>query len=68
MGDPDEGAAPTRTVPVIGVPTAAFTTLGSPEAVVESASLSLIAVFSLVAVSFKRDPTGDGIGEVQKER
>lgn len=49
MGDPDERTAPKRTVLVIGTLTAAFTTLGSLEAVVEFASLSFIAVFGAVS-------------------
>jgi amino acid transporter len=60
MGDPDEGAAPTRTVLVIGALTAAFTTLGSLEAVVEFASLSFIAVFGAVsALALTRHDEGD---------
>ena len=49
MGDADEEAAPARTVLVIGALTAAFTTLGSLEAVVEFASLAFIAVFGTVS-------------------
>ena len=49
MGDPDEQAAPTRTVLVIGFLTAAFASLGSLEAVVEFASLAFIFVFGVVS-------------------
>ena len=42
MGDPDERAAPARTVLVVGFFTAAFTVLGSLEAVVEFASLAFV--------------------------
>ncbi|WP_323173581.1 APC family permease [Natrialba sp. PRR66] len=45
MGDPDADAAPKRAVLVIGALTAAFTALGSLEAVVEFASLAFIVVF-----------------------
>lgn len=49
MGNPDDQAAPARTVLVIGFFTAAFTVLGSLEAVVEFASLAFIAVFGTVS-------------------
>ena len=48
MGDADQDDPPARTVLVIGVLTAAFTVLGSLEAVVEFASLSFIVVFGIV--------------------
>ncbi len=50
MGDPDADAAPKRTVIVIGLLTAAFTVLGSLEAVVEFASLAFIVVFGAMSV------------------
>ncbi|WP_408958857.1 APC family permease [Natrinema sp. 74] len=49
MGDADAAAAPERTVIVIGVLTAAFTALGSLEAVVEFASLAFIVVFGAMS-------------------
>ncbi|MFA9415197.1 APC family permease [Natrinema sp. HArc-T2] len=49
MGDTDVDAAPTRTVLVIGTLTAAFTALGSLEAVVEFASLAFILVFGTMS-------------------
>ncbi|KYH24866.1 putative fructoselysine transporter [Halalkalicoccus paucihalophilus] len=49
MGDPDADAAPTRTILVIGFFTAAFTILGSLEAVVEFASLAFIVVFGVMS-------------------
>ncbi|WP_135305123.1 APC family permease [Haloarcula amylovorans] len=59
MGDPDDDAAPARTVLVIGFFTAAFAVLGSLEAVVEFASLAFIVVFGTVsALAFvNRDET-----------
>ncbi|WP_247004615.1 APC family permease [Halosolutus gelatinilyticus] len=57
MGDPDAQAAPARAVLVIGFFTAAFTTLGSLESVVEFASLAFIAVFGAMSATAlaKRD-------------
>lgn len=49
MGDPDESGSPNRTVLTIGVLTAAFSALGSLEAVVEFASLMFIIVFGAVS-------------------
>ncbi|WP_306060698.1 APC family permease [Natronococcus wangiae] len=49
MGDPDADAAPERSVIVIGLLTAAFTALGSLEAVVEFASLAFIVVFGAMS-------------------
>ncbi|MDL5361660.1 APC family permease [Halalkalicoccus sp. NIPERK01] len=60
MGDADEQAAPTRTVLVIGLFTAAFTVLGSLEAVVEFASLAFIAVFgAMSALALANRDRGD---------
>ncbi|WP_224332388.1 APC family permease [Haloprofundus halobius] len=60
MGDADEQAAPPRTVLVIGFFTAAFTSLGSLEAVVEFASLSFIAVFgAMSALTLTNRDRGD---------
>ena len=50
MGDSDEQAAPERTILVIGFFTAAFTSLGSLEAVVEFASLAFIVVFGAMSM------------------
>jgi len=49
MGDADADAAPSRTVIVIGLLTAAFTVLGSLEAIVEFASLAFIVVFGAMS-------------------
>lgn len=49
MGDTDADAVPARTVLVIGTLTAAFTALGSLEAVVEFASLAFIVVFGTMS-------------------
>ncbi|QLG50782.1 APC family permease [Natrinema halophilum] len=49
MGQEGADAAPRRTVIVIGVLTAAFTALGSLEAVVEFASLAFIVVFGAMS-------------------
>ena len=49
VGDPSADAAPTRTLIVIGALTAAFTALGSLEAVVEFASLAFIIVFGAMS-------------------
>ncbi|WP_254522988.1 APC family permease [Natrinema caseinilyticum] len=49
MGEAGADAAPKRTVIVIGVLTAAFTALGSLEAVVEFASLAFIVVFGAMS-------------------
>ncbi len=60
MGDPDEQAAPPRTILVIGFFTAAFTILGSLEAVVEFASLAFIAVFgAMSALALANRDQGD---------
>lgn len=62
MGDADADAAPTRTVLVIGALTAAFTVLGSLEAVVEFASLAFIVVFgsmSALALACRGDADAD---------
>ncbi|MFB6108374.1 MAG: APC family permease [Haloplanus sp.] len=60
MGDPSEQAVPARTVLVVGALTAAFTVLGSLEAVVEFASLAFIVVFGAVSVlAFVNREDGD---------
>ncbi|MDF9745265.1 APC family permease [Natrinema salsiterrestre] len=61
MGDPDADAAPKRTVIVIGVLTAAFTVLGSLEAVVEFASLAFIVVFGAMSALALGVRDADGV-------